>query len=148
MRKPAAAGSSADRLMAGPIFRSPPVHVDAGEADRMTRADIVFAGVDQSGPSYEARVYLNNPTADEGTGKSPAEGYAGAFHVYGEGRPAGPPAPTDRSVIATEAVRRALRQGPDVTVTAVAVAYGPPGRRPVIDLRVERVSVVVDHPPR
>jgi hypothetical protein len=148
MRKPAAAGSSTDGLMAGPIFRSPPVRVDAGELDRMTRADIVFEGVDQSGPSYEVRVYLNNPTADEGTGRSPADGYAGAFHVYGEGRKAGPPAPTDRYIIATDAVRRALRQGPDVTVTAVAVAYGPPGRRPVIDLRLERVSVVTDDPPR
>jgi hypothetical protein len=45
-------------------------------------------------------------------------------------------------------VRRALRQGPDITVTVVAAAYGAPGRRPVIDLRLQGVSVVVDDPPR
>jgi hypothetical protein len=147
--KTAPTGPGTGFLMAGPIFRSPPVHVDfAGEPARMTRADIVFEGVDQSGPSYEARVYLNNPVADTGTGKSPAEGYAGAFHVYGEGRPGGPPAPTNRYITATEAVRRALRHGPDITVTVVAVAYGPPGRGPVIDLRIERAAVVIDDPPR
>jgi hypothetical protein len=93
-------------------------------------------------------VFLNRPTADVNSGKAPAEGYAGAFHVYGEGRRGGPPAPTSRYITATEAVRRALRQGPDITVTVVAVAYGRSDGKPVIDLHIARVSVVIDRPPR
>jgi hypothetical protein len=134
--------------MASPVFRSPPIHVDTGASPDFRRADIVFDGVDHSGPSYEARVFLNNPAAGPDTEKSPGDGYAGAFHVYGEGRPAGPPAPITRYVTATEPVRRSLRQGPDVTVTVVAVPYGRPGRRPVIDLTIDRVSIVIDRPPR
>jgi hypothetical protein len=130
--------------MAGPIFRSPPIHVESGASPDFHRADIVFDGVDQSGLSYEARVFLNNPAAGLDTEKSSDNGYAGAFHVYGEGRPAAPPAPTTRYVTATEAVRRSLRQGPDLTVTVVAVPYGRPGRRPVVDLIIDRVSIVID----
>jgi hypothetical protein len=96
----------------------------------------VFHGVDQSGPSYEARVFLNNPNADERTPRTPEHGYAGSFHVYGYGMwnadpssaaPQQSRAPMDRSLIATEAIRRASAASPDVTVTVVAVK---PGREP------------------
>ncbi len=133
--------------MPGPVHHAPCLHLEVDDADSFARADIVFEGVDQSGPSFEARVYLDNPGADATTGKSADEGYAGAFHVYGEGRPAGPPAPTTRYLTATEAVRRALRNGPDIAVSVVAVAYGPAAPRPAIDLHIERVSIVIDRPP-
>jgi hypothetical protein len=104
------------------------------------RADIEFHGVDHSGPTFEARVFLNNPQADENTAKSLDTGYAGSFHVFGHGgcfgdeghcdvvprrtydpRPAHPLSPARKVVIASEAVRRAIGSGDEVTVTVVPV---------------------------
>src|SRR5690349_15704018 len=58
-----------------------------GEAETamFTRADVVFTGVDHSGPSYEVRLYFNNVRADAATPRTPEEGYAGRFHVFGHG---------------------------------------------------------------
>src|ERR1700744_1126761 len=108
-------------------------------------ADLVFYGVDHSGPSFEARVYLNLPDADIATGHDDP-GYAGSFTVFGhagcagdEGHcevPAGPRDPFDRrpphgltpqtrTVIVTDAVRRA--SGRELVVTVVAVRPGADG---------------------
>lgn len=51
----------------------------------VVRADLVFYGVDHSGPTYQARVFLNNPKATEETPLTAEEGYAGAFTVFGHG---------------------------------------------------------------
>lgn len=51
----------------------------------IARADLVFYGVDHSGPTYEARVFLNNPKATEETPLTAEEGYAGAFTIFGHG---------------------------------------------------------------
>ncbi len=50
-----------------------------------TRADLVFTGVDYSGPSYELRVFLNNKNADDKTPCRPETGFAGKFTVFGQG---------------------------------------------------------------
>ena len=90
------------------------------------RADLVFYGVDHSGPSFEARVFLNEPDADVSTARDdPA--FAGSFTVFGHAGcagdvghcevPTGPRDPFDRrpphaltpqtkTVIVTEALRR------------------------------------------
>ncbi|RTL35070.1 MAG: hypothetical protein EKK48_29710 [Candidatus Melainabacteria bacterium] len=47
--------------------------------------DIEFDGIDQSGPSYEARVFLNNADANHDTAKLAEYGYAGSFFVFGFG---------------------------------------------------------------
>ena len=47
------------------------------------RADLVFYGVDHSGPSYEAFIYLNNPDATIETPADAAHGYAGRFTIFG-----------------------------------------------------------------
>lgn len=52
---------------------------------------LVFEGVEQAGPSFEARVFLDNPGADESTPLTDDAGYAGSFHVFGYGA-AAPPA--------------------------------------------------------
>ena len=106
------------------------------------RAMIEFTGIDLAGPSYEGRVFLNNPEAGPDTPLTLEQGYAGSFHVYGYGqmadeRPEETPAETQprqparrarlpirRQIIASEAVRRAAAAGPATTVTLVAV---PPG---------------------
>jgi hypothetical protein len=113
-------------------------------ADEFSRADLEFRGVDHSGPSFEARVYLDNPAADAGTGHDPASGYAGSFHVFGHGGcfgelghcdiPQGPRSPYDarfphqltpqyKTVIITDALRTimtaAARKTLNVTIVPV-----------------------------
>jgi hypothetical protein len=47
------------------------------------RVDLILDDVDHSGPSYEGRVYFNNPDADEDSGRDAGTGYAGSFHIFG-----------------------------------------------------------------
>src|SRR5690242_4647634 len=108
---------------------------------KITRADLTFECVDHSGPSYEARVFLDWPTA---TVETPVDDphYAGSFSVFGHGgcfgeeghcqvRPAvttfdrRPPhqlVPATRVLVCTESIRQLVEGGRStVTVTAVAV---------------------------
>jgi tyrosinase len=108
--------------------------------DGYSRADLVFYGVDHSGPSFQARIFLDNPGADAATAAEPEQGYAGSFHIFGHGGcfgdeghcevPTGPRDPFDlrdphqlvpvtKTVIVTEAMRRA--GGGSVRVTVVPV---------------------------
>jgi hypothetical protein len=110
--------------------------------DDFSRADLEFRGVDHSGPSYEARVYLNNPKAAVETGRAEDTGYAGSFYVFGHGGcfgeeghcdvPEGPRGPFDRrlphqltpqfrTVVITDALRRVMRSDEGQTFTATVV---------------------------
>jgi len=51
---------------------------------RYKRADLELHGVDQTVPSYEGRVFLDNPNADENTERTAENGYVGAFHIFGK----------------------------------------------------------------
>ncbi len=113
----------------------------------------MFDGLEQDGPSFLGHVFLNHPGADTTTPRSATEGYAGAFHVYGFGAAAtgagaaggGVRGPISKSVIATEAVRRALATGARaVTVTVVPVGQG--GAEPEA-LRPARVRIVLSGGP-
>jgi hypothetical protein len=109
------------------------------------RADLVFYGVDHSGPSFEARVFLNDRAADASTDRDDPS-FAGSFTVFGHAGcagdvghcdvPTGPRDPFDRrpphaltpqtkTVIVTEALRRVTDR--DLVVTIVAVAPGADG---------------------
>jgi hypothetical protein len=105
------------------------------------RADLKFVEVDHSGATFEARVFLNNPAADENTPKTPDAGYAGSFYVFGHGgcfgdeghcdvpkqqrpndlRDPHPLVPKDFTVSITEALRRQLEKGPEIQITVVPV---------------------------
>jgi hypothetical protein len=118
-------------------FVSEPIPVDLGpQGLNFKRADIEISGLDQSGPSFEGRVFLNNPGADVETPLEPENGYAGSFHVFGYGiwpedvpEPAPRPqrssegvrAPITKDVIATDAVRAAAAKNPAIVVTIVPV---------------------------
>jgi len=114
-------------------FTSKPIHLKLGAKGlNFQRADILVHGVDQSGDSFEARVFLNNPEANRETPADPKHGYAGSFSVYGYGvwpeKPGDPPlepntirAPIEKDVIATEAVRAAAAHSAYVVVTIVPV---------------------------
>lgn len=135
-------------------YTAPPIAV--GPLRDEHRAELVFEGVEQAGPSFEARVFLNNPEADESTPRTPEAGYAGSFHVYGYGAQAppemaeakarrapdaGPVAPIEKRVHADEgALRAALEHGDELTVTVVSVPADPGGAAP--ERPFERVNVV------
>lgn len=110
--------------------------------EEFPRADLIFLGVDHSGPSYEARIFFNNPQADISTALDLEQGYAGSFMVFGHGacygeeghcdprseyhdvfdlRPPHPLTPITRTVIVTEALRRLETE--ELTVTVVAAEH-------------------------
>ncbi|HEX3862979.1 MAG TPA: hypothetical protein VHY35_14935 [Stellaceae bacterium] len=130
--------------------KSHALNLELGHLQRGTfnRADLVFEGVDHSGPSFEARVFLNHPDATADTPRTVDEGYAGSFHILGHGNCFGdvghcdvddrgkaphdlrgphPLTPTRKQVTITEALKQVLaRDGKLEQVTLVPVAYGHP----------------------
>ncbi|HWX46237.1 MAG TPA: hypothetical protein VNY52_13070 [Solirubrobacteraceae bacterium] len=143
-------------------FTSQPLDNPArkGQPD-FARADIVFYGVDHSGPSFEARIFLNNPAADLSTPREEASNFAGSFTVFGHAGcagdaghcevPRGPRDPFDRrpphpltpqikTVIVTEALRR-VAEG-KLTITVVPVRPGANGAEVVDALEFERFSLL------
>jgi hypothetical protein len=141
-----------------PAYTAPPIPVGRFRGAR--RAELVFGGVEQAGGSFEARVFLDNPDAGEGTPRTPEAGYAGSFHVYGYGEAAppaikeakkaarggGPVAPIEKRVHADDtALRAALERSDELTVTVVTVPADPGGGAP--ERPFERVEVVFDPPP-
>jgi hypothetical protein len=134
-------------------YTAPPLRSPVRDA---RSAELVFDGVEQAGPSFEGRVFLNHADADERTPRTPEMGYAGSFHVYGYGAAAppaiaearanrapdaGPVAPIEKRLIADEqAVRGALEHSDELTVTVVAVPSDPGGATP--ERPFEAVDVV------
>lgn len=121
-------------------FRSEPLDV-RGDREDISRADLVFYGVDHSGPSYEARIFLDSPRASAETARDSEKGYAGSFTVFGHGgcygdeghcapndrtsdefdiRPPHPLTPQTRTVTITDALKRTT--GDQITVYVVALA--------------------------
>jgi hypothetical protein len=137
-------------------YTAPPISLREFRDAR--RAELVLRGVEQAGPSFEGRVFLNNPAADETTERAPEAGYAGSFHVYGYGEhpppalaearasqaPGGAPvAPIEKRVRVDEtALGRALERSDELTVTVVPVPADPGG--PVPERPFEDVEVVLD----
>jgi hypothetical protein len=129
---------------ASKIYKSPRKLSLANLPAQFSRADLEFIRVDHSGASYEARVFINNPNADENTPTVEANGYAGSFSIFGHGgcfgdvghcdvnrerdefdpRPSHPLLPIRKVVIATSAIKNAAAKNPDITVTVVPVLMG------------------------
>ena len=126
------------------MIPSVPVPSGTEGGEGVQRGDIEVSGLDHGGPSYEVRIFLDNPHADAETEPTPDNGYAASIYVYGYGDPpAGEDAgsnPITRSVMATDAVRAAAQRGRQATVTLVAV--GAEGDD--VDLDGTGVSVLVD----
>ncbi|MEA2369914.1 MAG: hypothetical protein QOH12_308 [Solirubrobacteraceae bacterium] len=124
-----------------------PLGADAGA--HFARADIIVSGLEHGGPSYEVRIFLDNPNATAETRQTASDGYAGSINVYGYGEPP-PRGPNDpgevrvrpaRSIVATEAVRAQASRGGEVTVTLVPIARSDAD---VIDLDSEDVCVRIE----
>src|SRR3954451_1116539 len=64
-------------------FTTAPMELPTADHD-FSRADLIFYEVDHSGSSFEARIFPNEPEADQQTGADhPA--YAGRFFILGHG---------------------------------------------------------------
>ena len=141
-------------------FVSDPLDLPPADA-AFTRADLIFYGVDHSGASFEARVYLDDPDATLQAGRD-APSYAGAFHIFGhggcfgdEGHCAVPSEPADpydlraphqltpqtKIVTITEALKAILgdKRPEQLTVTVVAET---PGEQSNDVLAFERLRLV------
>jgi hypothetical protein len=135
------------------------------EADALSRADLIFLGVDHSGPSYEARIFFNNAEASIETPLDSDHGYVGSFNVFGHGacygeeghcdpalefhdvfdlRPPHPLEPITRTVIVTEALA-ALEQE-ELVVTIVAVDHQDDEPKPSHALGLSEVRLLLYEP--
>ena len=122
----------------GPTYTSKPLSVGALDP-AAKRIDIELHDVDHAGASYEGRVYLNKPDADDTTGTADPS-YAGSYHVFGHGGCLGDPGHCDvkerrpydprpahqlskaTKVVTTSKEGRAAIQGADkVRVTVVPI---------------------------
>jgi hypothetical protein len=133
----------------------------SAEQPDFARADLVFYGVDHSGPSFEARIFLNNPEAGVATARDDASRYAGSFTVFGHAGcagdighcdvPTGPKDPFDRrpphaltpqtkTVIVTDALRKISDHA--ITITVVPVRPGAEGAEVVNALKFDRYSLL------
>jgi len=140
-------------------FTSPPIANPTRDGTPFSRADLVFYGVDHSGPSFEARIYFNDADVNVLTPRD-TESFAGSFTIFGHSGCAGdeghcevPPArdvfdrrpphaltPQTKTVIVTDAVRRAV--GEELVFTVIAVRPGPDGAELVDALTFDRFSLL------
>jgi hypothetical protein len=133
-----------------------------GAVPGFTRADLTFYGLDHSGVSYEARVFLDTPDADADTPLA-GLGYAGSFFVFGHGGCFGEEGhcavrgpvtafdrrlphqlvPATRVLICTEAIQALIAAGhPSVQVTVVPVVRpGPLAGEEPPELRLDQVAL-------
>lgn len=124
-------------------YTSKPVPIEfAGPDHRYTRADLEIDGIFHSEASYEGRIFLNNPTANQDTPRTPDKGYAGSFHIFGHGGCLGDPGhcevnehnreaydfrqphpltPAKKRVTVTNVLREIAKTNKAVTVTVVPV---------------------------
>lgn len=147
-------------------YVSQPVAVPPAEGvGTHSRVDLEFHGVDHSGSSYGARVFLGNPEADEDTPFNEESGYVGSFFVFGHGGcfgdaghcdvPGGPRGPYDRrlphpltrqkkTLVLPKTLVERLREDAvgEVTVTVVPVASDSPVVAGDDLLKFDRLSLV------
>lgn len=127
-------------------FESSPLPLsDAVRAGEFSAADLIFYDVDHSGPSFEARVFLNVPEAGLETPLELEAGFAGSFVVFGHGgcfgdeghchvperykdpfdsRPLHPLTKQTKMVDVGAALARVAPGAEQLTVTALAVVAG------------------------
>jgi hypothetical protein len=132
-----------------------------------SRADLVFLGLEHSGPPVEVRIFFNAPQADQSTPTTASAGFAGFFSIFAHGgcfgdeghcdmperratdyRPPYALTPITKHVTVTESVRRLLADKvQDVDVTIVPVLHEVPPYVPEARLEqpvvFQRLSIVL-----
>jgi hypothetical protein len=125
----------------GNKLTSPPISVYLNrEENDFYQASIDFYGIDLSGPSYEGRVYVNNPKADEHTSLDEKSGYVGSYHIFGhngcfgdeghceiprrrayDSRSKSDVTPCFKTLDATRVIRKYIESGDQVVVTVIPI---------------------------
>jgi hypothetical protein len=138
-------------------FTSDPIELPPRDRP-FDRADLLFYGLDHSGPSFEARVFID-PRAVGGDAGSGHRAYAGTFFIFGHGgcfgdvghcdihperdpfdlRPAHQLEPATRILTVTDAVRALLER--EVEAAKVTVVARTAGRATNEVLAFERVRL-------
>ncbi|MCA1577362.1 MAG: hypothetical protein LC794_08370 [Acidobacteria bacterium] len=148
----------------GKIFQSTTPLPISTVPEQFVRADLEFIDVDHAGPSFEARVFVNNPGANISTPPMESYGFAGCFNVFGHGgcfgdaghceihgrhednfdpRPSHPLIPMKKVVIATSAIRKALNERADIHVTVVPIIKSWTEKSDVNDiLRFDHINLI------
>jgi hypothetical protein len=129
------------------------------------RADIEIHNVDHSGPSYEGRIFLNNPNANRTTKLTLTNGYVGSYHIFGDGgcfgdvghcdipkeqrmndyRPTHHLKPQYKRIIITDALRKLGKNSNRFTITIVPVLPGKPTEKSDFDediIKFEKIGII------
>jgi hypothetical protein len=124
------------------------------------RADIVIRTLDRSGFSYEGRVFLNNPDADQNTQLSRECGYVGSYHILGYGGLCPEEFPTERRrndlrplqlpllqykrIVATDIIRSMAQNTSAFSITLVPVLPGDITRSTDVDVvKVNQIGIII-----
>ena len=113
------------------------------EENDFYQAVIEIYGLDTNGPSYEGRVYVNNPKADRNTPLKESSGYVGSYDIFGHDGCWGdeghcdvlPDRPYDsrihshtdpvyKSIRATKAIKKCVKSKTNITITIVPRILG------------------------
>jgi tyrosinase len=129
-----------------------------GATAMMSRADLEFYGVNHFRPSFVAHIFFNDPAVSEENWTDVRPSRAGRFAIFGhqncvgdeghcdvpvssrrfDDRPSHPLTRAFKRVIVTDALKRCLADGPNLTVTVVVAC--DPGTEmqfdgPLLDVR-------------
>jgi hypothetical protein len=128
--------------------------------NKVYRIDLEFQGIDHSGPSYEGRIFINNPQADKNTPMTIKNGYVGSYHIFGHGRcfgdvghcnirrkvspfdyrPSHPLTPAFKRIRITDQIKEIGRNTKEFVVTIVPIVSGSLQSGNVV--KMEKISIV------
>jgi hypothetical protein len=149
--------SDAKKLVSGPL------KFDIKKLDKkFYRVDLEFRGLDHSGPSYEGRVFVNNPKADHNTPKTLEKGYVGSYHIFGHGRcfgdvghceirraispfdyrPSHPLSPAFKRIRITDQIKKIGNDRKELVITIVPILSGSLKDQSEDVVKLERISIV------
>jgi hypothetical protein len=151
----------------GRVYVSKEIYFDMTKLENeFNRADIEIVGVDHSSSSYEGRIFLNNPNANQSTDITLENGYVGSYHIFGHGGcfggmghcdiPTEPRRNSDyrsshhlrpqyKRIIITDAFRKLGKNTNKFTITIVPVLYGElqsPQSQTKEMIKFDRVGIV------
>lgn len=149
--------SDAKKLVSGPL------KFDIEKLDNtFYRVDLQFHGIDHSGPSYEGRVFINNPQADQNTPTTLENGYMGSYHIFGHGRcfgdvghceirraispfdyrPSHPLTPAFKRIRITDQIKKIGNDRKEFVITIIPILSGSLEDQTEDVVKLERISIV------
>jgi hypothetical protein len=159
--------SKKNNIIKAKTYSSEKIHLNIRDLESdFYRADVVLEGLNVAVPSYEGRIFINNPKANYDTPTDLDHGYVGSYFVFGHGSCLGdaghcdvhggrlkydviprPLTKYDQSVIITDKLKELGKTAEDFTVTVVPYVCQPPKvALEEVDLenivKVDKISIV------